>query len=184
MIQAGSMGVPYVPIVGLVGTDLLKRREDMKIVADPFDGKTKSVVAKALRPDVAIFHVQKADRSGNISAGYPSDNVLLAEASRTVIVTAEEIVDRVNEKDAVGSYVPGIHVDVVVHAPHGAHPAGCPGVYGPDRAHMALYVAASKDDPSFAAYLKQVVFDVPNHEAYVERFVPKAASAPMQGAAD
>ena len=86
------MGVPYVPIVGLVGTDLLKRRDDMKICVDPFDGKTRSVVAKALRPDVALFHVQAADPEGNVSAGYPSDNVLLAEASRTVIVTAEHIV--------------------------------------------------------------------------------------------
>lgn len=178
------MGVPYVPIVGLVGTDLLKRREDMKIVADPFDGKTKSVVAKALRPDVAIFHVQKADRNGNVSAGYNSDNVLLAEASRTVIVTAEQIVDRIQEKEAVGSWIPGIHVDVVVHAPHGAHPAGCPGVYGPDKAHMAMYVAASKDDASFAAYVKQVVFDVPNHEAYIQRFVPKVAGEEIKGAAD
>ena len=178
------MGVPYVPIVGLVGTDLLKRREDMKICTDPFDGKTKTVVAKALRPDVALFHVQQADRDGNVSAGYPSDNVLLAEASRTVIVTAEQIVDRISEQDAVGSYIPGIFVDAVVHAPHGAHPAGCPGLYGPDKAHMAMYVQASQDDASFAAYLKQVVHDVPDHAAYVERFVPKTVSLPVQGAAD
>lgn len=178
------MGVPYVPILGLVGTDLLKRREDMKICIDPFDGKTKTVVAKALRPDVALFHVQKADRDGNVSAGYPSDNVLLAEASRTVIVTAEQIVDRIAERDAVGSYIPAIHVDAIVHAPYGAHPAGCPGLYGPDKAHMAMYVQASQDDASFAAYLKRVVFDVSSHQAYIERFVPKAPSPPLQGAAD
>lgn len=178
------MGVPYVPIVGLVGTDLLKRRDDMKVVTDPFDGKTKSVVAKALRPDIAIFHVQEADENGNASAGYPSDNVILAEASRTVIVTAERIVERVREKTAVGSFIPGIDVDVVVHAPYGAHPAGCPGLYGPDKAHMALYVEASKNDAAFAAYVKQVVFDVPDHGAYIERYVPKTADRPLQGAAD
>ncbi len=178
------MGVPYVPIVGLVGTDLLKRREDMKICVDPFDGKTKTVVARALRPDVAVFHVQKADRFGNVSTGYASDNVILAEASRTVIVTAEEVVDRLAEKEAIGTFMPGILVDTVVHAPCGAHPAGCPGLYGPDRVHMAEYVKAAKDDASFAAYLRRVVFDVPNHEAYIERFVPKAPAKPLLAAGD
>jgi glutaconate CoA-transferase, subunit A len=178
------MGVPYVPIVGLVGTDLLKRRDDMKICIDPFDGKTKTVVAKALRPDVALFHVEAADRDGNVSTGYPSDNVILAQASRTVIVTAERIVDRIQEKDAVGTYMPGIDVDSVVHAPYGAHPAGCPGVYGPDAVHMADYVKSSKDDTGFAAYLKRVVFDIPNHEAYIEAFVPRVMTKPLQAASD
>jgi glutaconate CoA-transferase, subunit A len=178
------MGVPYVPIVGLVGTDLLKRRDDMKICADPFDGKTKSVVAKALRPDVALFHVQAADADGNVSTGYPSNDVLLAEASRTVIVTAERIVERLRERDAVGTYLPAILVDVVVHAPFGAHPAGCPGEYGPDPVHMAEYVKSSRDDASFADYLKRVVFDVPNHEAYIERFLPKTLTEPLREAGD
>src|SRR5690349_1739077 len=118
------MGVPYVPIVGLVGTHLLERRDDMVIAADPFDSKTKSVVAKALRPDVAIFHVRTADRLGNVSCGYWSENVLLAECASQVIVTAEEVVDEIVEKDAVGTWMPGILVDSVVHAPRGAHPAG------------------------------------------------------------
>jgi glutaconate CoA-transferase subunit A len=178
------MGVPYVPIVGLVGTDLLKRRDDMMICGNPFDPGVKTVVAKALRPDVALFHVAEADEQGNVSTGYPSDNGILAEASRTVIVTAERIVPRVKEKDAVGTYMPGIHVDAVVHAPFGAHPAGCPGEYGPDAAHMADYVKSSKDDAGFADYLKRVVFDVPNHQAYIERFVPRTLTRPLQAASD
>ena len=118
------MGVPYVPIVGLVGTHLLERRDDMVIVVDPFDGKTKSVVAKALRPDVAIFHVRTADRQGNVSCGYWSENVLLAECASQVIVTAEEVVDEIVEKDAVGTWMPGILVDTVVHALMSAVPGG------------------------------------------------------------
>ena len=166
------MGVPYVPIVGLVGTDLLKRRDDMMIALDPFDGKTKSVVAKALRPDVAVFHAQMADRQGNVSCGYESDAVILAEASKHVIVTAERIVDRVTEKEATGAFIPGIHVDTLVHAPFGAHPAGCAGIYAPDKVHMRQYVVASKDDASFAAYLRTHVFEVKDHAQYIEQFVP------------
>ncbi len=172
------MGVPYVPVLGLVGTDLLKRRDDMVIAVDPFDGKTQTVVAKALRPDVAVFHVQAADRQGNVSCGYDAEVVILAEASRHVIVTAERIVERITEKEAMGgqnyagAFIPGIYVDAVVHAPFGAHPAGCAGLYAPDKAHMREYVLAAKDDASFAAYLRKYVHGVANHEHYVEQFVP------------
>ena len=58
------MGVPYVPVFGLVGSDLLKRRDDMIVAPDPFGSGKVSVVAKAMRPDVAVFHAHKADRHG------------------------------------------------------------------------------------------------------------------------
>ena len=174
------MGVPYVPIVGLVGTDLLKRRDDMVIAVDPFDGKTRSVVAKALRPDIAVFHAQVADRQGNVSCGYHAEVVILAEASKHVIVTAERIVDRLTEKEAKGAFIPSIHVDTVAHAPFGAHPAGCAGLYGPDKVHMRQYVIASQDDASFAAYIRTHVFDINNHEQYVEQFVPLDWRQPAQ----
>jgi glutaconate CoA-transferase subunit A len=171
------MGVPYIPVIGLVGTDLLKRRDDMIVAPDPFDGKTLSVVAKAMRPDVAVFHVHKADRAGNVSVGYHVEAVMLAEASKHVIVTAEEIVDRLTEKEAVATFMPSILVDSVVHAPYGAHPAGLEGRYRADKTHMQRYVAASRDDASFAEYLREHVFDVVSHEEYVERFVMPGLSA-------
>ena len=176
------MGVPYVPVIGLVGTDLLKRRDDMVLAPDPFDGKTVSVVARAMRPDVAVFHVDKADRQGNVSCGYPVEAVILAEASRHVIVTAEEIVDRLDEKDATGAFVPSILVDTVVHAPFGSHPAGMTGRYAPDKVHMKEYVAASRDDAAFAEYLKTHVFDIGDHAEYVERFVPREWQRPTRAA--
>jgi hypothetical protein len=162
------MGVSYIPVVGLVGTDLLKRRDDMMLAPDPFDGKTMSVVAKSMRPDIAVFHVDKADRHGNVSCGYP--------------VEAEEIVDRLDEKDAVGAFMPSILVDAVVHAPFGSHPAGMTGRYAPDKVHMQEYVAASRDDAAFAGYLKTYVFGVASHDEYVERFVPQEMKRPTRAA--
>ena len=174
------MGVPYVPVVGLIGTDLLKRRDDMVIAVDPFDGKTKSVVAKALRPDVAVFHAQVADRHGNVSCGYDSEAVILAEASKHVIVTAERVVDHLTEKEATGAFIPAIHVDVVAHAPFGAHPGGCFGLYAPDKIHMRQYVIASKDDAAFEEYLQTHVYGVRDHDDYVARFVPLDWRQPAQ----
>jgi glutaconate CoA-transferase subunit A len=165
------MGVPYVPVIGLVGTDLLKRRDDMVLAPDPFGEGKVTVVAKAMRPDVAVFHVDKADRAGNVSCGYHVEAVILAEASRHVIVTAEEIVDSVTEASAVGTFIPSILVNTVVHAPFGAHPGGLTGRYDPDRAAMKEYVLASRDDASFAKYLEEHVFGIRSHDEYVERFV-------------
>lgn len=167
------MGVPYVPVMGLVGTDLLARRDDMVMSDDPFGSGKSTVVAKAMRPDIAVFHVEKADRYGNVSCGYPVEAVVLSEAARHVIVTAETIVDRVTEKEALGCFVPSILVDSVVHAPFGAHPGAMTRCYGVDKAHMARYAAAAKDDASFAEYVKSCVFDVADHDEYVERFVPR-----------
>lgn len=165
------MGVPYVPVIGLVGTDLLKRRDDMVLAPDPFGEGQVTVVAKAMRPDVAVFHADKADRYGNVSCGYDVEAVILAEASKHVVVTAEEIVDRLTESDAAGTFIPSIFVDAVAHAPHGAHPGGFTGRYAPDAEAMRRYVAAARDDASFAAYLEEHVFGPGSHEEYVERFV-------------
>jgi glutaconate CoA-transferase subunit A len=168
------MGVPYVPVLGLVGTDLLSRRDDMLLAPDPFGEGKVTVVAKAMRPDVALFHVDRADAQGNVSCGYAAEAVILAEASHHVVVTAEEIVDRVTEFDAVGTFIPSILVDAVVHAPFGAHPGGFTGRYDIDKAAMQEYVAASRDDASFAAYLQKHVFAPRSHDEYIERFVPQA----------
>jgi len=171
------MGVPYVPVLGLVGTDLLARRDDMVVAPDPFGSNTQTVVARAMRPDTAVFHAQRADRRGNVSCGYAAEVVMLAEASAQVIVTAEEIVDHIDEKDAVGVFVPSILVDAVVHAPMGAHPGGLVGRYPVDRDAMIAYVAASRDDASFAAWLDEQVFGTVDHDDYVDRFVPEALRA-------
>lgn len=171
------MGVPYVPVLGLVGTDLLARRDDMVLAPDPFGEGKVTVVAKAMRPDVAVFHAHKADRRGNVSFGYAVEAAILAEASQHVIVTAEEVVERLDESEALGTFLPSILVDQVVHAPFGAHPGGLSGRYAPDHAAMEEYVAAARSDAGFAEYLDRVVFATPTHQDYLERFVPQYGRA-------
>jgi glutaconate CoA-transferase, subunit A len=173
MIQAGSMGVPYVPVMGLVGSDLLRRRDDMKVLPDPFEPTKQTVVVRSLRPDVAVFHAHRADRAGNVDIGVHTDDVILAEAARHVIVTVEEVVDSLSFEDAKGTFLPGIDVEAVVHAPFGAHPAGCAGHYPVDREHMQRYVDAAKSDEAFDAYLQEFVFGVASHEDYIARHVPR-----------
>ena len=165
------MGVPYVPVIGLVGSNVLDNRDDMIIQPDPFDPSHSSVVARAYRPDVALLHGLKADRHGNVFLGRESDDVLLAEASRLVIVTVESIVDRLDDAEMMRA-LPSILVDTIVETTYGAHPAGCPGAYPADAGHMARYLEAARDDASFHDYLHETVIEVPNHDAYAESFVP------------
>jgi len=167
------MGVPYVPVLGLVGTDLLERRDDMVLAPDPFGEGKVTVVAKALRPDVAVFHAHRADLRGNVSFGYAVEAVIVAEASQHVVVTVEEIVERLDERDADGTFMPSILVDSVVHAPFGAHPGAMTGRYAVDAEAMKAYVAAARDEASFAEYLRVHVFDCGSEEEYRERFVPQ-----------
>lgn len=165
------MGVPYVPFVGLVGSDLLKRRDDMMICPDPFDPSIESVVVRALRPDVALLHGLRADKAGNVDLGAVTDDVLLAEAAHRVVVTVEEVVNELTEAEAQGTFLPKVLVHVLAHAPYGAHPGGMPGRYAVDAEHMRRYVAHSQDDDAFAAYLQETVYGVADHQAYLEKVV-------------
>ena len=99
MVQAGSMGVPFIPTLGFAGTDVLQRRQDdFKIAPNPWDPDELVVMAKAITPDVGIFHGLKADPKGNLLVRKGGEELMLAQASRKVIVTVEEIVDQVDPR--------------------------------------------------------------------------------------
>jgi hypothetical protein len=157
MIQAGSMGVPYIPVRGLAGTDVFERRDDMLMGPNPFDPDEITVIAQAQNPDVAILHASKADGEGNALLRRHGEDVMIAQASSRVIVTAEEIVDRVTPDDPGGEYISSINVSAIVHAPGGAHPTGVEGYYEMDRPHIEEYIRCSSDDESFQRYLERFV---------------------------
>jgi glutaconate CoA-transferase subunit A len=62
-LRAAIQGVPFMPVAGMVGSDLLAAR-GFKTVADPYTGR-EVVAAPMIVPDVAIVHVQEADALGN-----------------------------------------------------------------------------------------------------------------------
>ncbi len=162
------MGLPFVPTLGFAGSDVLQRRqEDFKIAPNPWDPQEKLVMAKAITPDVGIFHGLKADRRGNVLLRKGGEELMLAQASRRVIVTVEEIVDRVEPGDSSGSFIPSLHVTAVAHVPFGAYPTGAPGYYDADKNQIKLYVEACASDEAFEAYLSRYVFEPSSHEAYL-----------------
>ena len=169
MIQAGSMGVPFTATMGYAGTDIMERRpDDFKIVENPFAPGERTVVARAMNPDVAIFHGLKGDQYGNVLVQKHGEELLLAQASRKVIVTVEEIVESVDPEDSDGWFIPAIHISAVVHTPLGAHPTAVPGLYDADEERIREYIEASESDESFEKYLNRYVFKLGSHRQYLE----------------
>lgn len=133
-LRAAAAGIPFMPVKGLMYGDLLEVNDYFAQVTDPFGGETVNVV-KAIRPDVCILHVQKAERSGNgLILGPKFDDVLMSRASKKVILTAETIVpDHYFEREKQGADIPHFMVEAVVHVPKGASPCSCEGFYDINR---------------------------------------------------
>ena len=110
---------------------------------NPFDPTEMVVMAKAITPDVALFHGSKGDSRGNVLVSKGGEALMLAQASDKVVVTVEEIVDSVSSNDPTGTFIPAIHIKAVAHAPFGAYPSACPGYYGMDMDEMKKYLEAS-----------------------------------------
>ncbi len=160
------MGIPFVPTLGYAGSDVIRDRDDFTIAPNPFDPTETVVMAKAINPDVALFHGSKGDSRGNVLVGNGGEALMLAQASDRVIVTVEEVVDAVSPDDSSGAYIPAIHVKAVAHAPFGAYPSACPGYYGMDLEEMRKYLEASSSDEVFEDYLAGEVFAFRDHEDY------------------
>jgi glutaconate CoA-transferase, subunit A len=171
MVQAGSMGLPFIAVRGLLHSDILTYRPDLLVRENPFNPGEQVVMARPIRPDVAAFHAVKADRWGNAVTPGHRDDLMMARAARRVVVTAEEIVDGELTPHDVGNdtFLPAIDVDIVTYTPLGAHPCGCGSLYEQDETHCQAYVEAAKGEASFRAYLECYVYGVRSHSEYLER---------------
>lgn len=154
-LRAAIQGVPFMPVAGMFGSDLLDAR-DFRTVADPYTGQPV-VTVPALIPDVALIHVHEADAQGNARIhGTRFEDVLMAQAARHVIVTAERIIDGAEfEAQPETVAIPGFMVHAVVEAPGGAWPCSCAGEYDYDAEYLAAYVAASKNESTLDSFISE-----------------------------
>lgn len=167
-LQAAEKGVPFMPLGGLVGSDLVTRRDDWQVVDDPLGtGNGPIVLLPAIRPDVAVFHCPLADRDGNVWIGRRRELATMAHAAKTTLVTAEKIQDESllgDEKTAAGTLT-GLYVTDVAEAPGGCRPLGLLGHYEPDLEHVREYARQAKTVDGFADYLEQHVLGAPAQAA-------------------
>jgi acyl CoA:acetate/3-ketoacid CoA transferase alpha subunit len=169
-LQAGAMGLPFLPVRSFGGTDGFEY-SGARLVEDPFTGKPITLVP-ALNPDVALIHAQQADVYGNARVfGTGIAHQESALASRKVIVSAEEIVDTDEiRRDPGRTSIPYYAVDAVVHAPFGAWPGNCGGYYGSDTPGVIETFGAIARD-TVADYVAKYVTPFADDAAMFEQLI-------------
>ena len=167
-LKATSMGVPFIPIRAMLGTDTLKYSA-AKVVACPFTGM-KVCLVPALILDVALIHVHRADRYGNAQIdGISGFAFEMARACKRLILSAEEIVDTEEiRRYPDRTIIPYYSVDAVVHAPYGSHPGEMVYCYERDEQQLREWVEASKTEEGTQAYLNKYIHALTNHQEYLE----------------
>lgn len=146
--RAGAMGVPFMPMRSMLGSDVARLRPEAKEIDCPFTGE-KLLLVPALNPDVALIHVQRCDAYGNAQIdGLQFMDIDLAMAANRVILTTERIIsnDQIR-RSPDQTKIPFFCVDAVVEVPFGSAPHECYGVYEPMLDHLNAYVQQVNGDP-------------------------------------
>jgi glutaconate CoA-transferase, subunit A len=186
---AGAMGIPFMPVRSLLGSDVLQRQAltpaqraadprtaplKAHVMASPFGAPDAApdqvVLVPAIHTDFCVLHVQKASPEGTVRfEGQTFADVQQALCADTVIVTAEEIVpDAELRREPERNPLPYLVVQHICHVPFGAHPYAVYAYYDYDPRQLKLYHDSAKDDAAFARYLDAYVYGVRDHAAYLE----------------
>ena len=160
-LQATEKGVPFMPLRGVLGSDLLKFRNDWREIENPLRKEEQILLVPAVQPDVALFHARWADEAGNVWVGRRRELATVAHASRRVFVTFEEKKpgDMLEDEVLAPGVISSIYVSGVAQAPRGAWPLGVAGLYGLDDTHLQAYAATARTREGFTRYLEQHVLN-------------------------
>ena len=169
-LKAAAMGLPYLPTFTGLGGDIVRGHPRIRPIDDPFGGPSLLAVG-ALKPDVAIVHVQRADASGNAHLwGNLGLTVEAAYAARRTIVVCEEIVpDDVIRSDPNRTMIPGFLVTAVVEERGGALPSSVQGYWRRDFETFLTYHGRSKTAEGYQSWLKEWVLDLPDRRSYLRQ---------------
>jgi glutaconate CoA-transferase, subunit A len=170
-LQAGAMGVPFLPTRTALGSDTTRDHPFFYPILSPFEPKEPLWAVRALNPDVAIVHVQRADPDGNAHC-WGSFGVMIegVRAAKRVIVVAEEIVDpSVIASDPNRTVIPGFLVSAVVECQYGAHPSPVQGYYKRDDAFFRQYHEQTKTQEESQAWLERWIYGVSDRRDYLNQ---------------
>ena len=159
-LQAAEKGVPFMPLRGLIGSDLLGARPDWRVIDNPLaDGRGDPIVLlPALRPDVALFHAPYADEHGNVWLGARRELVTMAHAAKETLVTVEEVRpgDLLADETLAAGTLPALYVTALAEARQGAWPLGLTGRYETDWENLTEYAPSRGERGGFRGLLRGV----------------------------
>jgi glutaconate CoA-transferase, subunit A len=174
-LQAAEKGVPFMPLRGVLGSDLVELRHDWKVIDNPMRNRGQSritsqsdsdpdyedpiILAPAISPDVALFHARWADRAGNVWLGRRRELATIAHAAKAAFVSYESMRegDMLEDEILAPGVLGSVYVSALAPAPRGAWPLGVAGEYAADDAHLAAYAKAARTVEGFRRYLEQWV---------------------------
>jgi len=174
---AGEMGLPFMPIQSLLGSDILHKKaastgKKFEVVNNPWNPGEKVVLLPALNPDVSIIHVQKSDEQGNlIIEGFLTHEPEMIRASKTVIASCEEIIPSEEiRKYPERTTIPYVYVRAIVLQPWGAHPTSTYRYYQYDSEHIWEYQRCAREGgTAFREYLEKYIHSCQSFDEYSEK---------------
>jgi glutaconate CoA-transferase subunit A len=161
-LTASEKGLPFMPVRGILGSDVLRQRQsEWKVIDNPYPPHDPIVIVPAIKPDVALFHAPLADEFGNLWVGRRGSFKLMAHAARQTLATFETLYkgNLFDDPDKVSGVISGDYVTAISHQPRGAWPLHFGNQYSEDVEHMTIYAKASRTRDGFAAYLKEHVLN-------------------------
>ncbi|MBC7804313.1 MAG: CoA synthetase [Candidatus Parcubacteria bacterium] len=159
-LQATEKGVPFMPLRGVIGSDLVALRPDWKVIENPLKENDPILLVPAIEPDVALFHARWADEAGNVWIGRRKELATIAHASRRCFVTCEEVRpgDMLEDELLAPGVLSSVYVSGVARAERGAWPLAVAGVYGIDDSHLERYAKSARTREGFQRYLDEHVW--------------------------
>ncbi|UCH48514.1 MAG: CoA synthetase [Betaproteobacteria bacterium] len=156
-LQAAQKGIPFIPLRGLIGSDLMKHRSDWKVIDNPFAENDPIAVLPAIRPDVSLFHAPLADRFGNVFVGRERELMTMAHASRDTLVTVEETTDEnlLDDDARAGAVLPAIYVSKIAVVKQGAWPLALGDIYPDDETTLARYAMLARTADGFRQFVEE-----------------------------
>ena len=170
----GALGVPFMPLKSMLGTDLISknrfRAKKAEVMACPFTGE-KVVLVPSVRPDFSIVHAQRVDKEGNVQIdGIRGEDVEGARAGKKVIVLAEEIVDtELIRAQPDQTVIPNIYVTHVVECPWGSYPMMVYNYYDYDIEHVRMYYNQCKTEEGWQKYCQEYVTGFNDHTEFLQK---------------
>jgi glutaconate CoA-transferase subunit A len=170
----GALGVPFMPLKSMLGTDILAksrfRPKKAEVVDCPFTGE-KVVLVPSVRPDFSIVHAQRVDKEGNVQIdGIRGEDMEGARAGKKVIALAEEIVDtELIRSQPDQTVIPNIYVHHVVECPWGSYPMMVYNYYDYDMAHVRMYYEQCKTEEGWQKYCEEYITSVNNRVEFLQK---------------
>jgi glutaconate CoA-transferase subunit A len=162
MLQAAEKGVPFMPLRGLIGSDILAHRPDWKVAPNPFaqEGEDPIVLLPALNPDFVFFHALMADEEGNVWVGRRRECATIAHASKRALVTVERVVpgNFLEDERLASGAINATYIGGIAIAERGAHPVALLDEYGFDGSYVSDYARMARSEEGFAAWCAREVF--------------------------